>query len=142
MEAFVNNYKNNDQEYIKPEKSIEDKVHDCLSDKKRLLELAIFSVIESMRTSPDKLEYHDNENSSKDNSSHTRQILPPPPYDTYIIEHYKSTLLEESEKLFKELVDQLVCEVVNESVTQQPIPTPSELPELPYDEGDKDEKQN
>jgi chromosome segregation ATPase len=139
MEAFVNNYKNNDQEYIKLKKSIEDKVHESLSDKKRFLELAVFSVIESRRTSPDKyssLVYHNNENSSKDNSSHsTRQILPPPPYDSYIIEHYKSTLLEESEKLYNDLVNQLVCEVINENVTEQTVPTTLSLPVLPS-EGD------
>ena len=88
---------------IKLKKSIKDKVHESLSNKKMLLDLAIFSVIESMRTSPDKyssLVYHNNENSSKDNShSNNRQILLSPPYDSYIIEHYKSTLLEESGKL-------------------------------------------
>jgi len=139
MEAFANNYKNNDEEYIKLKKGIEDKVHDFLSDKKRFLELASFSVIESMRSRPDRyssLVYHNNENSNEDNRSHsTRQILPPPPYDSYIIEHYKSTLLEESGKLYNDLVDQLVCEVVNEGITEQSIPTPSQLSELPYDEG-------
>src|SRR5919199_1379885 len=101
-----------------------------------------------MRTSPDKyssLVYHNNnENSSNDNShSSIRQILPPQ-YDAYIIEHYKSTLLEESEKLYNGLVDQLVCEVVNESVTEQSVPTPSQLPELPYDKGgaNDNDKQN
>jgi hypothetical protein len=43
MEAFVNNYKNNDQEYTKLTKSIEDKVRDSFSYKKRFIELAIFS---------------------------------------------------------------------------------------------------
>jgi hypothetical protein len=142
MEAFVNNYKKYDEEYIKLKKSIEDKVYDSLSDKKRFLELAIFSVMESMRNKPDKyssLVYHNNENSSKDNSSHsTRQILPPPPYDSYIIEHYKSTLLEESEKLYNDLVNQLVCEVINESITEQSVPTPLSLPESPSENQQKE----
>jgi hypothetical protein len=96
------------------------------------------------------LVYHDNnENSSKDNdntSSSIRQILAPPPYDGYIIEHYKSTLLEESEKLYNDLVDWLVCEVVNESVTNQSVPMPSQLPALPSKQevggGVNDDKQN
>ncbi len=54
MEAFVNNYKTKDQEYIKLKKSIEDIIRDILSEKKRFIELATFCVIESMRTSPDK----------------------------------------------------------------------------------------
>lgn len=71
MEAFVHNYKNNDQEYNKLRKSIEDEVHALLSNKKRFLDLAIFSVIYSMRNSPDKyssLVYNNNEKSSKDSS--------------------------------------------------------------------------
>jgi hypothetical protein len=151
MEAFVNNYKNNDQEYTKLKKSIEDIIRDTLSDKKRFLELASFSVIESMRASPDRyssLVYHNNnENSSKDDNNHnssSRQILAPPPYDGYIIEHYKSTLFEESEKLYNGLVDWLVCEVVNENVAKQSAETtPSSLPALPFEEGGvDDDKQN
>jgi hypothetical protein len=148
MEAFVNNYKNNDQEYTKLLKSIEDKVRDALTDKKRLLELASFSVIESMRVNPDKyssLVYHNNENSSNDDGHNIKQVLPPP-YDSYIIEHYKSTLLEEAEKLYDDLVDQLVCEVVNESVIKQSVPMPSQLPALPSKQevggGVNDDKQN
>ena len=63
MEAFVNNYKNNDQEYAKLKKSTEDIMRNTLSEKKRFVELATFSVIESMRTNPDKyssLVYHNN----------------------------------------------------------------------------------
>ena len=147
MEAFVHNYKNNDQEYNKLKKSIDDKVHDSLSNKKMFLDLAIFSVIESMRTSPEKyssLVYHNNEKSSKDSShSSSTQILLPPPDDSYIIEHYKSTLLEESEKLYNDLVDQLICEVINESVTDQSVSTPIQLPALPFEErGAGDNKQS
>jgi hypothetical protein len=150
MEAFVNNYKTNNQEYVRLIKSIEDKVRDALSDKKRFLELASFSVIESMRASPDRyssLVYHNNNGSSrKDNNHSNEQILLPPPYDGYIIEHYKSTLFEESEKLYNGLVDQLVCEVVNENVTNQSVPTPSQLPALPSEQevgrGVNDDKQS
>jgi hypothetical protein len=40
LEAFVYNFKNDNEEYIKIIKSIENKVHDSLSDKKRSLQLA------------------------------------------------------------------------------------------------------
>jgi hypothetical protein len=149
MGAFVNNYKNNDQEYTKLKKSIEDIIRDTLSEKKKFIELATFSVIESMRASPDRyssLVYHNNENSSNDNGHNVRQILAPPPYDGYIIEHYKSTLSEESVKLYDGLVEHLVCEVVNESVANQSVPTPSQLPVLPSEQevgaGVNDDKQN
>ena len=97
VQAFVYNYKNNNEEYVKVINNIENKVHDCLSDKKRLLQLAIFSLIHSMRSNPEKysaLVYHNNDiqNSSRDKSNlvdmkRSREvILPPPPYDNYIIE--------------------------------------------------------
>jgi DNA repair exonuclease SbcCD ATPase subunit len=37
VQAFVYNYKNNNEEYIQIIQSIENKVHDSLSDKKKLL---------------------------------------------------------------------------------------------------------
>jgi hypothetical protein len=113
------------------------------------LKIAIISIIESMRNNPEKysaLVYHNNYNQSslssisKDNNSNlsdaSRQVtLPPPPYDGYIIEHYKDTMLEEAEKLYNVLVDQLVCEVMNESVAKQSAETtPSSLPALPLEE--------
>ena len=65
--------------------------------------------------------------------SNSRQvILPLPPYDEYIIEDYKAIVLEEAEKLYNVLVDQLVCEVINERVSKQSTGT---LPALPL-EGD------
>ena len=139
-------------------KSIENRISDFLSSKKIFLKLAIISVIESMRNNPEKysaLVYHDNYNRSslssisKDNNSNlsdaNRQvILPPPPYDIYIIEDYKDTILEESEKLYNVIVDQLVCEVINENVAKQSAETmPSSLPALPVEEGGADDdKQN
>jgi len=65
VQAFVYNYKNNNEEYIKLIKSIENKVQDVLLDKKAFLKLAIFSLIHSMRNDPEKystLVYHDNDN--------------------------------------------------------------------------------
>ena len=51
---------------------------------------------------------------------------------------------EESEKLYNGLVDQLVCEVVNENVAKQSAETtPSSLPALPFEQGGvDDDKQN
>jgi hypothetical protein len=154
VQAFMYNYKNNNEEYIEVIKSIENKISDFLSDKKTFLKIAIISVIESMRNDPEKysaLVYHNNDNQgsisstrSKDNNSNlsdaSRQVvLPPPPYDDCIIEYYKTVVLEEAEKLYNVLIDQLVCEVINESVSKQStgdIPSPA----LPLEEdGNKKE---
>ena len=124
QEALVKHFEINNEEYIKIIKSIERKEHDSLSDKKTFLKLALFSLIESIRSNPDKdtpLIYHNNNNqnslsSSRDNGNlldmNIREILPPPSYD-YVIGDYKAIVLEEAEKLYDVLVDQLVCEVVN-----------------------------
>jgi chromosome segregation ATPase len=160
VEAFVYNYKNNNEEYVQVIKSIEDKVHDFLSDKKKLLNAAIISLIETMRNDPEKysaLVYHNNNNNQ--NSSLTRSedhnskllnasrqavVLPPPPYDNYIIEYYKEIMLQEAEKLYNDIVDQVLCEVVNGNVAKQSSETmPSSLPTLPFEEGGvDDDKQN
>jgi DNA repair exonuclease SbcCD ATPase subunit len=153
LEAFVYNYKNNDKDYIKTIKSIENKIHDSVSEKKPFLKLAIFSLIHSMRNNPDKyasLIYHNNHNQSKGdfNLSDTKWsrdvTLPPPLYDEYIIEGCKTIVLEESEKLYNILTDQLLCDVINENVAKQSTETmPSSLPALPFEEGGvDDENQN
>jgi hypothetical protein len=108
-----------------------------------------------MRSNPEKysaLVYHNDYNQSslssisKDNNSNlsdaSRQvILQPPPYDGYIIEHYKDIMLEEAEKLYNVLVGQLVCEVVNENVAKQSAEARvSSLPALPLEEGGADKQ--
>ena len=166
LDAFVYNYKNNDEEYVKLIKSIENKAHNYLSGKKTFFKMAIISLIDSMRNNPEKysvLIYHNNDNKnslssspsslslsirSKDNNSNlldarSRQVivLPPPPYDGYIIEYYKDRMLEEAEKLYNLLVDQIVCEVVNENVSKQPTEEPSSLLTLSSEEAAADDKQ-
>lgn len=134
QEALVKHFENNNEEYIKIIKSIESKVHDSLSDKNAFLKLALFSLIESMRSNPDKytqLIYHKNNNqnslsSSRDNGNPLNmniRKIPPPPYDYYVIGDYKAIVLEEAEKLYNVLVDQLVCGVVNENVAKESIAT-------------------
>ncbi|MFL6459738.1 MAG: hypothetical protein ACJ71J_02105, partial [Nitrososphaeraceae archaeon] len=103
VEAFVYNYKNYNEEYVEVINSIENKVHDFLSNRKKLLNAAIISLIESMRNDPEKysaLVYHNNDNQNSSSSSSTRSkdnnsnllnasrqvaVLPPPPYDNYIM---------------------------------------------------------
>ncbi len=156
VEAFVYNYKNNNEEHVEVIKSIENKISGLLSSKKAFLKLAVFSLIESMRRDPEKysrLVYHNNDNkssissTSRDNNSNlldaSRQvILPPPPYDGYIIEGYKDIMLEEAEKLYNVLIDHLVCEVINETVSKQPTGDTPSLHALPLEEGRTDDEQD
>jgi hypothetical protein len=141
LEAIVYNYKNNDEDYIKIIKSIENKIHDLLSDKKPFLKLAIFSLVHSMRANPDRytsLIYHNNDKGDFNLSEtkwHRNVILAQSPYDEYVIEDCKTVVLEESEKLYNILTDQLLCDVINENVAKQSAETmPSSLPALPLQE--------
>ena len=62
------------------------------------------------------------------------------------MEHYKDVMLEEAEKLYNDIVDQILCEVVNENVAKQSTERmPSSLPALPSEEeggGADNDKQN
>jgi chromosome segregation ATPase len=65
VEAFVYDYKNNSEEYVEVINSIENKVRNLLSNKRKFLNAAIISLIESMRNDPEKysaLVYHNNYN--------------------------------------------------------------------------------
>jgi hypothetical protein len=67
VQAFVYNYKNNEEEHVEVITGIENKISDLLSNKKTFLKLAIFSLIESMRRDLEKyscLVYRNNDNQS------------------------------------------------------------------------------
>ncbi len=122
---LVYNYKNNDEKY-EVIKSIVNKISDFLSNKKTFLKM--------------KAPHHQEGDNSSNLLDVSRQvILPPPPYDEYIIDGCKAIMLEEAEKLYNVLVDQLVCEVINETVGKQPTEDIASLPALPFEKGEVDD---
>ena len=61
IQGLVDNFQNDNEEYIKIRNTVEEKVHSVLSDKKTLLKLALLSLAESMRKDQNKyshLIYH------------------------------------------------------------------------------------
>jgi DNA-binding transcriptional MerR regulator len=54
QQAIVRQFENNNEEYAKIKKTVEEKVHSILSDRRMVLKLALLSLIESMRNDPDK----------------------------------------------------------------------------------------
>ena len=68
----------------------------------------------------------------------------PPPYDEYIIEDCKTVVLEEAEKLYNILTNQLLCDAINENGAKQYAETmSSSLPALPLQEREvKYDKEN
>jgi hypothetical protein len=147
LEAFVYNFRNNDEGYAKLIKTIEEEVLRILSNKKALLKLAVLSIAESIRNNPDKYSslisnHNDNSYSSLTTVGYdTGQYTGPD--DLYISQNYHvEMLLEEAEKLLNSLAELFVREVVNENVSKQSAETiPSSLPELPLEGDNKQEQQ-
>jgi hypothetical protein len=54
LEALVTYFKNNNEEYLKIKKIVEEEVSRVLVDGKVLLQFALISVIEAIRRNPDK----------------------------------------------------------------------------------------
>lgn len=54
---LVKHFENNDEEYIKIRRTVEEKALGILSDRKALLKLAVLSVAESIENDPDKYSY-------------------------------------------------------------------------------------
>jgi hypothetical protein len=109
LKALVDNFQNNNEEYIKIRNTVEEKVHSVLSDKKTLLKLALLSLTESMRKDPDKFNafiFCDNKSSSS--TTQTRgysQYYDTVSYGRQQHEQYSSqdcvdVLLEEAEKMY------------------------------------------
>ena len=148
LETVVNRFKNDDNgEYTKVIRAVKEEVQKNLSDIKPLLDLALFSVILSMRDNPDKyysLVYSNNprllvslssSSSSKDNSKsksnykymissssggqEQEQEQRQSQYDYCSIEDCQTELLDQAKEFYTSLVDRLVCEVINGVVTKQ-----------------------
>ena len=136
LQELVDNFQNNNEEYIKIRNSVEEKMRSVLSNSKMLLKLALLSLTESMRKDQDKysqLIYHN---------------TPPTASTDYGSDQYYATasygqqqqypswdcidmLLEEAEKLYNKLAKELL----NTSITDYASNTSSSLlPSLPSEE--------
>jgi hypothetical protein len=56
-EALVTHFEDNNEAYVKITKTIENKAHSILLDKKALLRLALLSLTDSMRNDPEKFSF-------------------------------------------------------------------------------------
>ena len=149
LQTVINELKNDDNgEYTKVIKAVKEEVQKNLSNIKLLLDLALFSVIQSMRENPDKypcLVYSDNPQPIR--YSNYRYISSggqkqQSQYDDYhSIEACKAEILDQAKEFYIFLVDRIVCEVVNGCVTN--LSRTTSVPALPLEEGRVDgDKQN
>jgi hypothetical protein len=116
QQAIVRHFENNNGEYAKIKKTVEEKVHSILSDRRMVLKLALLSLIESMKNDPDKysrLIYHNTPSTANYNSQY---------YDTasygqqqqYPSHAYTDMLLEEAHKLYDKLAKELGDEIISD----------------------------
>jgi hypothetical protein len=120
VENLVEHSRNN-EEYQKLEQIVEKKANDLLSDKRLILKLALFCLIESMRNNKDKYNYLINggiltsmPRTGYSNNSQLflvkqrqEQHLSVSQRNDDIAEIYRSLLLDEAEKLYEQLVTRL-----------------------------------
>jgi hypothetical protein len=119
QEAIVRHFENNNEKYIKIRKTVEEKVHIVLSDRKMLLKLALLSLTESIRKDPDKyisLIYQNTPQNaaSTDYSSNQYYKTASHGQQHYPSQDYITMLLEEAEKLYNKLAKELVDEIISD----------------------------
>jgi hypothetical protein len=122
IEATVRYFENNNEEYVKIRKTIEEKVRNILSDAKPLLRIALLSLTESIRKDPDKyssLVFKSSSSSTATPATDYRSQY----YDAasymyrqlqYPSQDYISMLIEEAEKLYNKLAKELGDESISD----------------------------
>jgi hypothetical protein len=134
LKALVDNFQNNNEEYIKIRNTAEEKVHNVLSDRRMLLKVALLFLTESMRKDPDKFNayiFYDNKSSSSTTQRRGYgQYSDTVPFgqqqQQYQSQDCMDVLLEEAEKLYNKLAKELV----DESIIDYDCNTSSSLPLL------------
>jgi hypothetical protein len=134
QEALVKHFENNSEEYAKIKKTVEEKVHSVLSDRRMVLKLGLLSLIESMKNDPGKyscLIYHNAPSASNYNSQDYDAASYGQQQQQYPSQAYTDMLLEEAEKLYNKLVKKLVDETITDYASST---SSSLLPLLPQPE--------
>ena len=144
LEALVTHFKNNNEEYLRIERTVEEKLKNVLADRKVLLHKAIFSIIETLRNgnniTKDHLisflakeaievshykdyNYVSSTSTSSSSSSYAEHNL------AQHIEDSKDTILEEAEKLYDHMTKELTDIIIDNTAFKiMPSPVPSDLP--------------
>jgi hypothetical protein len=126
LETLVSRFKSNNEEYLKIEKTVEEKVKSVLADNKQILQFALAAVIEDIRRNPDKYNNLLVYNSSSSltaiiSTQHSSSSLH---YD----EEYNAMILEVADKLYNTLLKQLVSTIIDNSTAEfKNLPSQSKL---------------
>jgi len=113
LEALVTGFKNNNEDYLKIKQAAEEKVKDVLTNGKLILKFATFSVIESLRSSPELYNFviHDNSNNTPisygSNYPSSMLLGRQEQQQQSFNDSYTVLILEEGEKLYNKLTTKL-----------------------------------
>ncbi|MGB8035600.1 MAG: hypothetical protein WCF03_17435 [Nitrososphaeraceae archaeon] len=116
VEALATHFESNNSEYVKINRSVEEKVHATLSNVKVLLSLALFCIIESIKENPDKYSplFYENMPTTM---SHCISNYAHYPYfqEQYQTSYFdmKAMLVEEAEKLYNLIAKNLLNEILD-----------------------------
>jgi len=111
--TLVNRFKNNNEEYLKIEKTVEEKVKSVLTDNKQILQFALASIIEAIRRNLDKY------NSLIFNDTSASSTLTSIPAQGSILSHiedYRDMILEEARRLYDSLLHHFTNSIMDNAV--------------------------
>src|SRR5215218_6567852 len=117
IENLVTHFKNNNEEYLKIKQAAEEKVKDVLTNGKLILKFATFSVIESLRSSPELYNFaiHDNSNNtpiSYGSNYPSSMLLGRQEQQQSFNDSYTALIVEEAEKFYNKLTRELTNGVI------------------------------
>jgi hypothetical protein len=124
LKGLVKQFKENDEEYLKIKRTVQNKVINLLSDGKVIMKVALNSLMQSMRTDPQKyidlINYNGSSSAVNTAWQYTRYNHPRQPYASFdnFYEEYKTTLLKDAEKLYNKLIKEWTEQIITEYSTK------------------------
>jgi hypothetical protein len=120
LENLVTQFKNNNKEYNKIKQAAEEKVNDVLTNGKLILKFATFSVIESLRNNPELYNFMLYNNSNNIATFSYGSNYPPlmlsgrqqQQQQQSFNDTYSSLILQEAEKLYNQIITELMNRVI------------------------------
>jgi hypothetical protein len=134
LEALVTGFKSNNEDYLKIKLAIEEKVKDVLTNSKLLLQFAILSVIESLRSSPELYNFISYSTSVETTATTCRSNYPSlmlsgrQQQQQSFYNSYTALILEEAEKLYNKLTTELTNRAIAAAAAiraSSSLPSPS-----------------
>jgi len=107
LETIISTFKSNNEEYLKIEKTVEQKVKSVLTDNKQILQFALASVFEAIRRNPDKY------NNLLVNNTSTSTSTPAQGSLLSHIGRYRDMILEEANGLYDSLLHHLTNSIMD-----------------------------